>query len=56
MALQISRKKEQVVEIGEAKVRIVKLSGSRVVLEIDAPKTVKIVRDDCKKSEGKHAA
>lgn len=56
MALQISRKAEQVVEIGEAKVRIVKLSGSRVVLEIDAPKSIKIVRDDCKTKEAKNAA
>ncbi len=45
--LVISRKVDQTIEIGdEIKITIVDISGSYVKIGIDAPKTVKIWRND----------
>jgi sRNA-binding carbon storage regulator CsrA len=50
MPLTITRRKYQSVRIGEAVVTVRK-TGARVVLTIDAPRDVPIVRDDARETE-----
>lgn len=51
--LVIARNPKQKFSIGETVVTIVKVSGDKVTLGIDAPPEVRIVRDDAKVREPK---
>ena len=54
--LVITRKKMESLMIGDAKVIVKDIGANRIVLVIDAPKDVRIVRDDAKNKEAKDAA